>query len=60
LNPVLIAVLLLVAMGTASHGTGSARALQANELSGAFSGLAMGLNALAAALLLPLLWRLLV
>jgi predicted murein hydrolase (TIGR00659 family) len=49
-----------VAMGTASHGIGTARALQVNELAGAFSGLAMGLNALATALLLPLLWRLLV
>jgi len=47
-----------VAIGTASHGIGTARALQVNELAGAFSGLAMGLNALATALLLPLLWRL--
>jgi predicted murein hydrolase (TIGR00659 family) len=35
-----------------------ARGLQANELAGAFSGLAMGLNALATAILLPILWRL--
>ena len=48
-----------MAMGTASHGIGTARALQENELSGAFSGLAMGLNALATAILLPILWRLL-
>ena len=48
-----------VAMGTASHGIGTARALQVNEVAGAFSGLAMGLNALATALLLPLLWSLL-
>jgi putative effector of murein hydrolase len=48
-----------LAMGTASHGIGTARALQVNELAGAFSGLAMGLNALATAVLLPLLWRLL-
>lgn len=47
-----------LALGTASHGIGTARALQASELSGAFSGLAMGLNALATAILLPLLWRL--
>jgi predicted murein hydrolase (TIGR00659 family) len=46
-----------LAMGTASHGIGTARALQVNEVAGAFSGLAMGLNALATALLLPLLWR---
>jgi len=48
-----------VAMGTASHGIGTARALQVNELAGAFSGLAMGLNALATALLLPLVWKML-
>jgi predicted murein hydrolase (TIGR00659 family) len=48
-----------VAMGTASHGIGTARALQESELAGAFSGLAMGLNALATAMLLPVLWRLL-
>ncbi|MCB1455438.1 MAG: LrgB family protein [Nitratireductor sp.] len=47
-----------LAMGTASHGIGTARALQVNEVAGAFSGLAMGLNALATAILLPLLWRL--
>ncbi|MDP3523752.1 MAG: LrgB family protein [Hoeflea sp.] len=47
-----------LAMGTASHGIGTARALEASELSGAFAGLAMGLNALATAILLPLLWRL--
>ena len=45
-------------MATASHGIGTARALQVNELAGAFSGLAMGLNALATAIPLPLLWRL--
>ena len=48
-----------VAIGTASHGIGTARALQVNEVAGAFSGLAMGLNAIATALLLPLLWKLL-
>ena len=47
-----------LALGTASHGIGTARALQVNELAGAFSGLAMGLNALATAILLPLTWRL--
>lgn len=45
-----------LAIGTASHGIGTARALQVNEAAGAFSGLAMGLNALATALLLPLIW----
>lgn len=45
-----------LAMGTAAHGIGTARAFQVSELAGAFSGLAMGLNALATAILLPLLW----
>ncbi|MBB96813.1 MAG: hypothetical protein CML68_19720 [Rhodobacteraceae bacterium] len=48
-----------LAMGTASHGIGTARALQVSETAGAFSGLAMGLNALATALLLPVIWGLL-
>ncbi|WP_101066844.1 LrgB family protein [Roseovarius salinarum] len=48
-----------LAIGTASHGIGTARALQVNETAGAFSGLAMGLNALATALLLPIVWGLL-
>lgn len=47
-----------LAIGTASHGIGTARAFQVNEVAGAFSGLAMGLNALATAILLPLVWRL--
>ena len=47
-----------LAIDTASHGIGTARALQVNEVAGAFSGLAMGLNALATAILLPLLWKL--
>ncbi len=47
-----------LAMGTASHGIGTARAMQVDEVAGAFSGLAMGINALATALLLPLLWAL--
>lgn len=47
-----------LAIGTASHGIGTARALQVSEVAGAFSGLAMGLNALATAVLLPLLWKL--
>lgn len=46
-----------LAMGTASHGIGTARALQVSKTAGAFSGLAMGLNALATALLLPLIWN---
>ena len=46
-----------LALGTASHGIGTARALQISEVAGAFAGLAMGVNALVTALLLPLLWR---
>jgi putative effector of murein hydrolase len=45
-------------MGVAAHGIGTARALQVNEVAGAFASLAMGLNALATALLLPLLAKL--
>jgi putative effector of murein hydrolase len=44
-----------VAMGTASHGQGTARILQESEEAGAFSAVAMGLTALAMALLLPAL-----
>lgn len=46
------------AMGTASHGIGTARALQVNEVAGAFAGIAMGLNAIATSILLPIAWRL--
>lgn len=44
-----------IAMGVASHGIGTARALEVSPVLGAFSGLAMGLNALATAILVPLL-----
>lgn len=44
-----------LAMGTASHGIGTARALQENETAGAFSGLAMGLNGVITAVLVPIL-----
>ena len=47
-----------LAMGVASHGIGTARALQMSEAAGAFAALAMGLNAIATAILLPVLWRL--
>jgi len=46
------------AIGTASHGIGTARAFQESETAGAFAGLAMGLNTVATSLLLPLLVRL--
>ncbi|MDJ1184419.1 LrgB family protein [Roseofilum sp. BLCC_M143] len=45
------------ALGTASHGLGTARSLEIDELAGAFSGLAMGLNALVTAAILPILWN---
>lgn len=45
-----------LAMGVASHGIGTGRAVYMGEVAAAFSGLAMGLNGLATALLLPLLW----
>lgn len=43
------------AIGVASHGIGTARAFQVNEQAGAFAALAMGLNGLLTALLLPIL-----
>lgn len=46
------------AIGVAAHGIGTARALQLNEVAGAFASLAMGLNGVATAVLLPLLIRL--
>ncbi len=49
-----------LAIGTAAHGIGTARAMAVDATAGAFSGLAMGLNAIATALFLPLLWRLFV
>jgi putative effector of murein hydrolase len=42
-------------MGVASHGIGTARAFQLGEQTGAFSALAMGLNGLLTAALLPVL-----
>jgi len=43
------------AIGLASHGIGTARAFQVDDEAGAFSGLAMGLNAVVTALLVPIL-----
>jgi predicted murein hydrolase (TIGR00659 family) len=48
-----------LSMGIASHGIGTARALQISEVAGAFSGLGMGLNGVLTAILLPLIWKLL-
>ncbi|MDE1939689.1 MAG: LrgB family protein [Alphaproteobacteria bacterium] len=44
-----------LATGLAAHGIGTAHKLQIDELTGAFAGLAMGLNGLATAVLAPLL-----
>lgn len=43
------------ALGIASHGIGTARGFQLGEQTGAFAALAMGLNGLLTAVLLPLL-----
>ena len=48
-----------LAMGIASHGIGTARALQMSEVAGAFSGLGMGLNGVLTAVLVPLIFTLL-
>lgn len=48
-----------LAIGVAAHGIGTARAFQISTLAGAFAGLAIGLNALLTAVLVPLLARLL-
>ena len=44
-----------LALGIASHGIGTVRALQMGETAGAFAGLAIGLTGLATAILVPLL-----
>lgn len=44
-----------LAAGVAAHGIGTARAIALNPIAGAFAGLAMGLNGVATAILLPLL-----
>ena len=44
------------ALGTAAHGIGAARALQVNASAGAYAGLALGLQVLLAALLIPLVF----
>jgi predicted murein hydrolase (TIGR00659 family) len=46
------------AAGVTAHGIGTARAFQVNELAGTFAGLAMGLNGILTALLVPILARL--
>ncbi len=44
------------AAGVAAHGIGTARAFQVDPLAGTFAGIAMGLNALLTAVLVPLLY----
>jgi predicted murein hydrolase (TIGR00659 family) len=46
------------AVGLAAHGLGTARAFQVDELAGTFAGIAVGLNGIATALIVPLLVRL--
>lgn len=43
------------AIGIASHGIGTARAFQVNQIAGTFAGIGMGLNGLITAILVPLL-----
>ena len=45
-----------LAVGTASHGIGTARMLEVDRLGGAVAGLAIGLNGLFTAFLVPLLF----
>jgi len=47
-----------LAVGTAAHGIGTARALQVHPTAGAFAGIGMGLNAIVTALLAPVVLRL--
>jgi len=47
------------AVGITAHAIGTARAFQVNDVTGAFAALALGLNGIATALLVPLLIRLL-
>jgi predicted murein hydrolase (TIGR00659 family) len=47
------------AVGLTSHGIGTARAFQVDERAGTFAGIAMGLNGLLTALMLPVLASLL-
>jgi putative effector of murein hydrolase len=47
-----------LAVGTASHGVGTARMLEVDRLGGAIAGLAIGLNGLITAFILPLMFLL--
>jgi len=45
------------AAGLAAHGLGTARAFQVDRTMGTFAGIALGLNGLMTAVLVPLVWR---
>ena len=45
-------------LGTAAHGIGAARALHVDADAGAYAGLALGMQVVLAALLMPLMFRL--
>jgi predicted murein hydrolase (TIGR00659 family) len=45
------------AAGLAAHGLGTARAFQVDRTMGTFAGIALGLNGLMTAILVPLVWR---
>ncbi len=47
-----------LAVGVASHGIGTARAFQVNEVAGAFAGAGMGMNAVLTAFIAPSIVRL--
>jgi predicted murein hydrolase (TIGR00659 family) len=47
------------AVGLAAHGLGTARAFQVDEMAGTFAGIAVGLNGIATAVLVPFLVQLL-
>lgn len=47
-----------VAIGTVSHGIGTARAIQLSEMTGIFSGLAMCVNGVVTVFTAPLIWSL--
>ncbi len=47
-----------LAMGQTSHGIGTARAVQINDVTGTFSGLAMSLNGVITVFTAPLMWTL--
>lgn len=48
------------AAGLAAHGLGTARAFQVNPLAGTFAGIALGLNGLLTAMLVPILLQFLI